>query len=128
MLVEAGHRGGAGDVRLLVAARGVHRGARHRRLGVLVAPAGHALLLVAAGQFRTGTAARRELGTAAALGGGVAPLRGHLAPGTAEGVLALVPALARGLRGTGRLGAEGTRAGRRGTALRRGGGSALVEQ
>src|SRR5690606_10914213 len=96
-VVDARHGGRAGDVRLLVAARRVQRGTRHRGLGPLVAPARRArLLLVAAGQFGARTAARRQLRPTAALGAVAAPL-GRLAP-AAGGVLALRPGRARGLQ------------------------------
>src|SRR5690606_28352920 len=122
-VVEPRHGRGTGDIGLLVTARGVQRGTRHRRLGVLVAPAGYTLLLVTAGQFgvRTSTA-RRELRRTAALG--VAAVRRDLAPAATEDVLAVLLAVrTRGLhplRGAGRPEAgtrAGTRAGGRGTAL-----------
>jgi hypothetical protein len=112
-----------------VAARGVQRRARHRRLGVLVTPARHTLLRVATGQFGPRTTARRQLRPAALVLLGVAALL-LAAPATAEGVLALLrPVGARGLqtlRGArGLLTEPATGTGRGRTALR---GTALLER
>ncbi|KDN74187.1 hypothetical protein DF19_34850, partial [Streptomyces olindensis] len=112
-----------------MSARGVQRGTRHRRLGVLVAPARHPRLRVAAGQLGPRATARRQLRPTALALLGVAALLP--APAAAEGVLALRPVGARGLkalRGTRRLPEPGARRSRpalRGTALleRRGAGA-----
>lgn len=147
MLVDPRHAGRGGRVLLVVTARHVEGGARHRRLRVLVAPTGRAgLRVVAARQLGPRTTAARQLRpTAPALLGSLAGVRGLRLRGygtpaaervlataesvlTAEGVLRVEGVLSRptgargleALRGARSLAAEpGTRTGRSGPALRR---------